>query len=141
MDASIANEPKRDGAKTIIILGAGLGGLACARRLSELLPPPSSSSSPPHRILVIDKSDAHNVCATRSLIVAQQCSVEQVVRARPPLLPHGVEWLQAEVIRITESSHGGDDGGKAGVEVVTDKGSFQGDQVVVALGADYNMVP
>lgn len=107
---------------TTIILGSGLGGLACANALRRAMPSP-------HRIVVVEKSPTVIVGASKTWVMLGLRTIEQVSRRVDSLLLPGIELVTAEVNRIDPNAG----------EVYTDEVRLQGDQLVIALGANLDM--
>jgi sulfide:quinone oxidoreductase len=105
-----------------LILGGGFGGLACARRLRQLLPEGSE-------IVVVDRSRSFHVGAGKTWVMLGQRESERISRRREELLPTDVRLVEAAVERI--------DAGRG--EVRTSRGPLRCDYLVVALGADLNL--
>jgi sulfide:quinone oxidoreductase len=105
---------------TTLILGGGWGGLTAAHHLRGLL-------SAEHRILVIERSPTFSLGVSNlGLMTGERDSVRQVQRDMAALKRPGIEWVHAEV-------RGVDPNGRS---VETDEGTFAGDHLVLALGAE-----
>jgi sulfide:quinone oxidoreductase len=102
--------------KTVVVLGAGVGGLTTASRLRELLPGTD-------RVVLVDRS-FDGVLGLSLLWVARGWRSAEQVRVRPGPLP-GVERLTAGVDRIDTAAR----------TVHTDQGPLPYDALVIALGA------
>jgi sulfide:quinone oxidoreductase len=103
----------------IVILGAGFGGLEVAARLSE---------AGPARVTVIDRNDAFTFGFSKLEVLLGRQTPQQVkLPYRDVALP-GVEVRQEEIISIDPARR----------RVVTDRGTYDPDLLVVALGADYD---
>lgn len=107
---------------TVLVLGAGFGGIATANRLRELLPAS-------HRVIVVDRSDSFFVGATKTWVMLGERSIGEITQARTALLAQGVESVRAELTSIDV----------AGRAVTTSAGVIAWDWLVVALGADVSM--
>lgn len=107
---------------TTLILGAGFGGLACARALRARTPRD-------HRILLIDRSPVFVVGAAKTWVMVGERRADEVVKTRAALIPEGVELLREEVKRVDAAAR----------RVETDRGSHAGDHLVIALGAELEM--
>ena len=105
----------------VLILGAGFGGLELAARLSEAM-------TDMVRVTLIDHNDAF-IFGFSKLDVLFGRRTEAQVRCpyRDIALP-GVEFRQERVTSIDPATR----------QVVTDKGAYEADVLVVALGADYD---
>ena len=107
---------------TIVVLGAGFGGIATANRLRELLPPQ-------HRVIVVDRSEDFFVGATKTWVMLGERSVAEITQSRAALLAPGVEFACAEVTAIDVAAR----------TVASAGGVIAWDYLVVALGADVAM--
>ncbi|MBI2620585.1 MAG: NAD(P)/FAD-dependent oxidoreductase [Ignavibacteriales bacterium] len=105
-----------------IILGGGFGGLAAAQTLRSLLPNK-------HTITLISKSSHFLVGAGKTWIVTANRRAAEIMCDLKSLIPRNVDFLQAEVQRISSSK----------AEVVTSAGTLRVDFLVIALGADLKM--
>jgi sulfide:quinone oxidoreductase len=107
-------------AKTVLILGGGWGGLTAAHHLRGLLPPH-------HRILVIERSATFSLGVSNlGLMTGERESVDQIQRDMARLKRPGIEWIHAEVQGVDPEAR----------TVETDAGTFAGDYLVLALGAE-----
>lgn len=107
--------------KTIVILGAGVGGLATADTLRQLLPPGD-------RIVLVDNSFDGTLGLSLLWVLRGWRRPEEVrVRATAASLP-GVDLVTATVDRIDIPGQG----------VHTDRGVIGYDALVIALGATLN---
>src|SRR6185503_14303507 len=91
---------------TTVVIGAGFGGAAAARRLRTLLPKE-------HRILVVDRRPEVSLGAGHSWVLTGRKGPEHVTRRLSNLTRHGLEFRCAEVMGI--------DPGKRMVEIAGDK--------------------
>lgn len=105
-----------------VILGAGFGGIVCANTLRRLLPAE-------HRIVLIDKGSTFSFGAAKTWVATGAKKVAEIQSPLEPLKRRGIELIQAEVQSIEPKSR----------SVGTSAGKFEGDQLVVALGADTDM--
>jgi sulfide:quinone oxidoreductase len=105
-----------------LILGGGFGGLACARRLRQLLPEDNE-------VVIVDRSRSFHVGAGKTWVMLGVRESEQISRRREELLPEGVGLVEAAVERI-DVERG---------EVRTSRGALRCDHLVVALGADLDL--
>jgi sulfide:quinone oxidoreductase len=104
---------------TTLILGGGWGGLTAAHHLRGLV-------GAEHRILVIERNSTFSLGVSNlGLMTGERESVEQVQRDMSKLKRPGIEWVHAEVRGIDPAAR----------TVDTDRGSFSGDHLVIALGA------
>lgn len=107
---------------TTIILGAGFGGLGCARALRAAAPRE-------HRILLIDRSPVFVVGAAKTWVMLGERRADEVMKTRAALVPDGVELLRQEVRDLDATAR----------RVTTDRGAHVGDHLVIALGSELNM--
>jgi sulfide:quinone oxidoreductase len=107
---------------TTVILGAGFGGIVCANQLRRLLPPE-------HRIVLIDKGSTFSFGAAKTWVAIGGKKVSEIQSPLEPLKRRGIDLVQAEILSLDPKSR----------SVETSSGSFTGDHLVVALGADMDM--
>lgn len=105
-------------ATTTIIVGAGFGGIAAARRLRTMLPEP-------HRVLVVDRRPEVSLGAGHIWVVTGRRKPEQVSRRLSGLTRHGLEFRCAEVVAINPT--------KRLLEIAGDR--VNADALVLAPGA------
>lgn len=104
--------------QTVLVLGGGIGGLTVATHLRRL------SSEP--RIVLIERSATFAACMSHLWVMTgERATVAAGQRSLADLSAHGIEVVQAEVERVEPGAR----------SVETSAGSFQGDHLVVALGA------
>lgn len=106
-------------AQTVLILGAGVGGLVAARALRQRLPAA-------HRILLVDREPSFSFAASYLWVMTGQRRPEQITRPLDRLKSRGIEVLHGEVSRIDPERR----------EVVVDGSTISADHLVVALGAE-----
>lgn len=109
-------------ATTTLILGGGFGGIATANTLRQLLPAE-------HKIVLIEKTATFHLGTTLTWLMLGERTPEQVSQSRKALRQRGIEVVQTEVLGIEPAKR----------KVVTGQGTFQGDYLVLALGADLKM--
>ena len=109
---------------TTVIVGAGFGGIAVARRLRELLPAP-------HRILVVDRRSEVSLGAGHTWVLTGRRRPEQVSRRLSGITRHGLEFRCAEVVGV--------DPARRILEVAGDR--VKTDALVLAPGARLTMDP
>ncbi|MGI8923392.1 MAG: NAD(P)/FAD-dependent oxidoreductase [Fimbriimonadales bacterium] len=107
---------------TTLILGGGFGGLTVANTLRKLLPPA-------HQIILVDEKLAFVLGATKTWVALGDMELKDAVHSRNRLRAKGIEFVNAHITGIDPLER----------RVVTDKGDFRGDHLVVALGADVSM--
>ncbi|MFE9319821.1 NAD(P)/FAD-dependent oxidoreductase [Nocardia sp. NPDC052278] len=106
---------------TVLVLGAGFGGLELAACLSESLPGEV-------RVILVDRNDGFTFGFSKLEILFRDRTPESLrVSYRDLVLP-GVEFRQEQVTSIDPQTR----------RVVTDRTSYDPDFLVVALGADYD---
>jgi len=105
--------------KRTLILGAGFGGLAVATELRRLL-------NDEHDIVLIDRRE-HFLAGLRKLwAIFGLGTLEEGQRRRETLTERGIPFLRRDVREIEPARR----------RVVTDEETFDGDYLVVALGAE-----
>jgi sulfide:quinone oxidoreductase len=108
--------------KHVVILGAGFGGLELASRLSGPL-------ADEVRVTLIDQSDAFTFGFSKLDILFGHADAAAVRIPYSELAKPGVEFRQEHVTAIDPAAR----------HVTTDKGSYDADILVVALGAEYDV--
>ena len=106
-------------AKTIVILGGGVGGLVAANELRQLVPSE-------HRIVLIEKNRQHAFAPSFLWLMTGDRRPKQISRDVQLLVQKGVELLHGEARGIDLAAH----------RVETSIGSVTYDFLVVALGAE-----
>jgi len=107
---------------TVLILGGGTGGIATASLLAESL-------KKPHRIVLVNRALSFHLGTTKTWVMVGIEEPSNVTRSLAPLAQRGVELVHAEIERIDA----------AACAVETSTGRFEGDYVVLALGAHLEM--
>ncbi len=105
--------------QTIVIAGAGVGGLTCAHRLRRRL-------GDDDQVVVIDPRDEFIFVPDYLWVLAGTRQPHQLTRPLARMLPTGVEHLQERVVGIDPGAH----------QVTTTTGELSYDKLVVALGAE-----
>lgn len=105
--------------KTIVILGAGVGGLVAANELRQLLPPR-------HRIALVERNEVHAFAPSFLWVMTGRRRPGKIVRPVRTMLRPGVDFVHADVLAI--------DTGRALIE--TSGGTLNYDYLIVSLGAD-----
>ena len=103
----------------VLVLGAGFGGLELTTRLSEELGDDVD-------VLLIDKSDGFIMGFSKLDVMFGRASAEAVKHSYADLVKPGVRFVQSVIHSIDPQAR----------SVETDAGHFEGDVMVVALGAD-----
>jgi sulfide:quinone oxidoreductase len=102
-----------------VVLGAGFGGLELTTRLSEELGDAVD-------VVLIDKADGFVFGFSKLDVMFGRTTAPAVVHPYATVVKPGVQFVQATIRSIDPQ----------GRRVETDAGSFEGDVLVVALGAD-----
>ncbi len=108
--------------KRIVILGAGFGGLELASMLSEALGDTAE-------VTLIDKNDAFVFGFSKLDLMFGRARREDVRMSYDEIVKPGVRVVRETITRIDPQAR----------LVKTDAGVHEGDILVVALGADYDM--
>jgi sulfide:quinone oxidoreductase len=103
----------------VLVLGAGFGGLELSTRLSEEFGADAD-------VVLIDKSDGFVFGFSKLDVMFGRTTAEAVRHSYRDVVKPGVEFVQAEIRAIDPAQR----------RVETDAGDFEGDIMVVALGAD-----
>jgi sulfide:quinone oxidoreductase len=103
----------------VIILGAGFGGLELSTRLSEEFGADAD-------VVLIDQADGFVFGFSKLDVMFGRASAESVQHAYADVVKPGVEFVQAEITEIDPEAK----------RVLTTAGAYEGDILVVALGAD-----
>ncbi|HLW82691.1 MAG TPA: FAD/NAD(P)-binding oxidoreductase [Candidatus Acidoferrales bacterium] len=104
---------------TVVVLGGGVGGMVAANELCRQLPGS-------HRVVLIERNARYAFPPSFLWVMTGEREPEQICRPLATLLRPGIEFMQAEVIRI-DSEHR---------KVQTTKAEIPYDKLIVALGAD-----
>ncbi|MCP2289679.1 NAD(P)/FAD-dependent oxidoreductase [Nocardia amikacinitolerans] len=107
--------------RTVLILGAGFGGLELATLLSRSL-------ADELRVVLIDRNDSFTFGFAKLEILFRDVPPEAVRVPYADLAHPGVEFRREEVTAIDPRTR----------RVVTDRSEYEPDILVVALGADYD---
>ncbi len=106
--------------RTVIVLGAGIGGLVAAETLRKLLPNSD-------RVIAVDRTDRPFFPPSLLWLMVGDRKPEDFTRSFDRLASRGVELRRGNVTRIDPVRK----------EVEIDGQSFAADALVIALGADY----
>jgi len=106
----------------VIVLGAGFGGLELSSILSE-------SMGNDLDLILIDKNDTFYFGFSKLDVMFGRKSPDSVKLAYRNMAKPGVRFLQETITAIDPSEK----------KVLTDKGSYEADVLVIALGADYDL--
>ncbi|TQM33218.1 NAD(P)/FAD-dependent oxidoreductase [Nocardia bhagyanarayanae] len=107
--------------RTVLILGAGFGGLELATLLSRSL-------ADELRVVLVDRNDSFTFGFAKLEILFRDVPPEAVRVPYADLAHPGVEFRREEVTAIDPRTR----------RVVTDRSEYEPDILVVALGADYD---
>ena len=110
------------GAKHVVILGAGFGGLELATRLSETIPDAV-------RVTLIDRNKGFFFGFSKLEVMLGRQTPDDVLMSYRHFVKDGVEFRQETVTGIDPAAR----------RVTTDNGTYDADFLVIALGADYDM--
>ena len=112
--------------KTVLILGAGVGGLIAARQLRRLLPAR-------HHIVVVEREVQHVFSPSLLWLAVGDRTADAIQRPVARLLPKGVEVIRGEVSQVDPAARTVTVGGQV----------VACDVLVIALGAELapEMVP
>jgi len=105
--------------KTIIILGAGVGGLVAANQLRQLLPRE-------HRIVLVEKNSVHAFAPSFLWLMTGDRKPEQITREVRQLVRPGIEIIHEEARRL-DLTNG---------RIETTEKSLTYDYLIVTLGAE-----
>ena len=103
----------------VVVLGAGFGGLELSTRLSEELGDGAE-------VVLVDRSDSFVFGFSKLDVMFGRATADAVRHRYVDVVKPGVQFVQAEITAIDPAAK----------RVETDAGSFEGDVLVVALGAD-----
>lgn len=106
--------------RTVLVLGAGIGGIVAAGTLRKLLPASD-------RVIVVDRAGQHFFPPSLLWLMVGERAPEEFSRPLDRLLHRGIEFRQGNVTRIDPVQR----------EVEIDGQSLRADALVIALGAEY----
>ncbi|MEX0684107.1 MAG: FAD/NAD(P)-binding oxidoreductase [Dehalococcoidia bacterium] len=107
--------------KTVVVLGAGVGGLVAANRLRRMLPKE-------HRVVLVDRSPVYTFAPSLTWLMLGQRSLGRITRDLRKLEKKGIEFKTAEVSGF-DFAH---------KQIQTTAGDLAYDYLIVALGVDYS---
>ena len=108
--------------KHVLILGAGFAGLELATRLSESL-------ADEVRVTLLDQNESFSFGFSKLAVMFGRRSAAEVQLSYRDIRKEGVEFRRERVTAIDPEER----------RVTTDRGSYEADFLVVALGADYDL--
>jgi sulfide:quinone oxidoreductase len=108
--------------KHVVIVGAGFAGLELATRLSESL-------AGSVRVTLIDRNDSFYFGFSKLDVLVGRRAPSDVLLHYGEIAKEGVEFRQETVLSIDPLMR----------RVITDQGSYDGDFLAVALGAEYDL--
>lgn len=106
----------------VVVLGAGFGGLELTTMLSEAFGETVDA-------VLIDKADSFVFGFSKLDVMFGKKSIGEVRHAYRDIVKPGVRFVQSTIRSIDPAER----------RVVTDAGAFDGDFLIVALGADYDV--
>jgi sulfide:quinone oxidoreductase len=106
-------------AKTVVILGGGIGGMIAANELRARLPKE-------HRIVLIERNTDHTFAPSFLWVMTGDRKPEQVRRPLAALLRPGIEFANAIGEGLDLQAR----------QVATSRGAFSFDYLIIALGAE-----
>ena len=107
-------------AKTVLILGGGVGGLVAANRLRKALPSQ-------HRVILVEREASHVFAPSLLWLMVGARTLPSISRGFERLKRKGIDVIRGEVEAIDPERR----------SVVVSGQVLPGDYVVVALGADF----
>jgi sulfide:quinone oxidoreductase len=124
-----------NGAKTIVVLGGGVGGVVAATRLRKEL-------SEPHRVVLVDRERRHLYAPSLLWLMTGARTTRQISRPLDRLIKKGIEVVRGDIgeidpgarrVGVVQSPQGGD-------ALASRPGSarrdLEADYLVVSLGAE-----
>jgi len=106
-------------AKTILVLGGGIGGVVVASRLRKKLPRE-------HRVVLIERESKYTFAPSFLWLMTGHRTPEKISRSLSKLDKHGIERIQGEIEHIDPVQK----------TVQVDGRELHGDYLVIALGAE-----
>lgn len=107
------------GAATILVLGAGIGGVACATRLRSRL-------TRSHRVVLVERDETYVYSPSTLWLMVGDRTRAQVTRSRAALARKGIELVRGTVEAMDPAAR----------SVRVDGNTYHGDYMVIALGAE-----
>jgi sulfide:quinone oxidoreductase len=106
--------------RTVLVLGAGIGGIVAAETLRKLLPASD-------RVIAVDRAGQHFFPPSLLWLMVGERTPQDFTRPLDRLLRRGIEFRQGSVTRIDPARR----------EVEIEGRSLRADALVIALGAEY----
>jgi len=106
--------------RTVLVLGAGIGGIVAAETLRKLLPASD-------RVIAVDRAAQHFFPPSMLWLMVGERAPEEFSKPLDRLLRRGIEFRRGNVTRIDPARR----------EVEIDGESLRADALVIALGAEY----
>ncbi len=106
--------------RTVLVLGAGIGGIVAAETLRKLLPASD-------RVIAVDRTGQHFFPPSLLWLMVGERNPEEFSRPLDRLLRRGIEFRRGGVTRIDPTRR----------EVEVDGRLLRADALVIALGAEY----
>jgi sulfide:quinone oxidoreductase len=106
--------------QTILVLGGGVGGVVTAVELRKKLPAD-------HRIVLIDREERHVFAPSLLWLMTGARTAEKISRPLERLSRRGIEVVRGAITSIDPANR----------RVEVDGRAFEGDHVVISLGADF----
>lgn len=107
--------------RTVLVLGAGIGGIVAAETLRKSLPASD-------RVIAVDRAGEHFFPPSLLWLMVGERTPEEFSRPLDRLLRRGIEFRRGSVTRIDPARR----------EVEIDGQSLRADALVIALGAEYS---
>lgn len=108
-------------AKTVLILGAGTGGLVAAHRLRRML-------DKEHRVILVDRSPVYSFAPSYTWVMLGRRDARRISRDLRSVEKKGIEFLLGEVQAIDAADK----------RVTVNEREVEFDYLIVALGAAYS---
>jgi len=107
--------------RTVLVLGAGVGGVVAAHYLRKLLPPQD-------KIIVFDREENHLFAPSLLWLMIGDRRPENISRPLARLSRKGITVVKGEIEKIDPTSR----------TVIVQGKSYQGDAMIISLGAEYS---
>lgn len=107
--------------KTVLILGAGTGGLVAANRLRRML-------GREHRVILVDRSPIYYFAPSFTWVMTGQRTPSRIARDLRKLAKKGIEFITGDIRAIDTARK----------RVLVNEQTIAYDYLVIALGVDYS---